>query len=133
MLSIAEVKEGLISYLKSKTSITDRLTDGANEIREVQWQGSDFTYPNVRVRVRELTPFADCGLGTIACHIYVFSEDASSKEADEISGIIANELHEKHFSSSGVMYNLWVTDVISAIRQDIRTWRTEILMSGKVS
>jgi len=94
MLSIAEVKEGLVSYLKSKTAITDRLTDGAEEIREVQWQGSDFTYPNVRVRVRELTPHADCGLGTIACHIYVFSEDASSKEADEISGIIANELHE---------------------------------------
>jgi hypothetical protein len=133
MLSIVDVKEGLITYLKSKTSITDKLSGGANEIREVQWQGVEFTYPNVRVRIRELVPYNDCGLATIASHIYVFSEDASSKEADEIAGIIANELNENHFSSAGVAYNLWVTDVISAIRQDIRTWRAEVLVSGKVS
>lgn len=133
MPSLVEAKEGLVTYLKGKSSITDELTDGADEIREWQWQGTEFTYANVRVRVRSVTPFANCALSDLDGSIYVFSQDASSKEADEIAGIIVDEVNRKSFTSSGVNYNLWVTEQIGSIRQDERTWRAEVILNGKVS
>jgi len=132
MLSIAEVKESIIAYLKANVTITSKLTDGADEIRELQWQGTRFTYPNVRVRVRELQPFQECGYSLMAGSIYVFSEDASSKEADEIAGIIANVLHATYFSSAGVANSLWITELVPSVRQDERTWRAEVMIAGRV-
>jgi len=132
MLTNEDIKTGLIAYTKSRTVITDTLTD-TDEIREFQWQGTKFSYPCIRLRIIENSPFNDCAYNNITFSFLVFSEDASSKEADEIAGIIANELHERSFSSIGVKYNLWVTNLIPAIKMDERTWRSEAMFRASVA
>jgi hypothetical protein len=129
-----ELKEGLISYLQSKTAITSLLyNDDANEIKESQWQGTVAYYPCVRVRIISNNPVGDCSAGTYSASIMCYSEEASSEEADRIAGIIGNTLHNTGFTSSGIRFTVIVSNLVPAIRQDARTWRSEIFINGIVS
>jgi hypothetical protein len=128
-----QIQAALVAYLKGKTDITD-LT-GVDEIREDQWQGTNFSYPNVRVRMISNRPVGgkDCPLQTITVSFMVFSEDASSLEAEQIAGIINNTLNDITFISNGIMVSLRTSNLIPAVRSDERTWRTEALLEGSVS
>jgi hypothetical protein len=138
MLRNDEIQAAIVAYLKTKMAITsllvteDNLT-GATEIREDQWQGSIFTYPNIRVRMLPISPFGDsdqCNASTFSVSIMTFSEDASSQEADKISGIINTSLHAKSFVQGSVSMFLRTTNLIPAVRSDTHTWRAECLMQG---
>lgn len=126
------VQGALIDYLKTKTDVTNLLTT-ANEIREDQWQGRDFVYPNIRCRLISNVPFDDCNLADITLSWEVYSEEASSYQADKICGKIRTVLHNKSFDSNGLHFNLRSTDLIPAIRSDEKTWRSEALFTGNVS
>jgi len=130
MLSNDQIQAGLVAYLKSKTLIIAEVT--ASEIRENEWQGTSFKYPNIRVRMISNTPptHDSCNLTKISVSFLVFTEDASSKNADKIAGIINDTLHNKSFSSTSIEFSLWTTNLIPAIRSDERTWRSEVLMNG---
>ena len=130
-----EIQAGIVAYLKSKTAITSLLySDDPNEIKEDQWQGTTSNYPNVRVRMISNIPAdAVCSASRYNVGIQVFSELDSSREADQIAGIIMGVLHVKGFTSSGIAFTSTVTNVIPAISQDVRTWRSEVLVSGIAS
>jgi hypothetical protein len=70
----------------------------------------------------------DVVIGTLA-----FSEEASSQQADRIAGIIADELHDKQFTSNGIAFGVRTSDLIPAVRTDERTWRSENLNSIRAS
>lgn len=133
MISNNEIQAAIVAYLKSKPLITAEIT--STEIREDQWQGTTFAYPNIRVRLISNVPPTsdDCNLSKISLSVMVFTEDASSLNADRIAGIINDTLHNKSFSSNSIEFRLWTTNLIPAIRSDKRTWRSEVLMSGIVS
>jgi len=142
MITNEDVQSALIAYLKSKSSITNELVDidgvslGAEEIREDQWQGNSFGYPNIRVRMISNIPIGDsdqCDASNIAVSIMAFSEMASSKTAERISGIIGASLHAKSFEQSGLSITLRTTNLIPAVKTDRNTWRAECLMSGVVT
>lgn len=130
-----QIQSALVSYLKSVSSITSSLTAGATEIREDQWQGEVFTYPNIRIRMIDNIPTGD----HVGCpqnfnvSFMAFTEEASSKSAEVIAGIIGSALHGKSFSQSGLHISLIVTNLIPAVRQDRTTWRSECLMKGMMS
>ena len=129
MLSNDAIQSSIVAYLKSVTTITARIV--STEIREDQWQGRDFVYPNIRVRMISNNPKEPhCGLSNISLSIMVFTEDASSHNADEIAGIINNAIHGKSFTSSGINLGLRTTNLVPAYRSDERTWRSEVLISG---
>lgn len=127
-----QIQAGLISYLKSKAAITIQIPS-ASEIHEDQWQGTEFEYPNIRVRMVSNRP------GEIGCPqeievgFQVLSEEDSSQEADTIAGTIADILHGRGFNSNNIHYSLVVSNLIPAFRVDLRTWRSECLMRGSVS
>lgn len=126
-----EIQDAIISTLKANATITALLVAGSTEIREHQWQGTTFTYPNIRVRmISNVEESANCELSTISLSIQVFSEEASSLECNRISGIIRSELHDKSFTQDGVHIYLRSTNLIPAIRSQVRTWRAEVMMSG---
>jgi hypothetical protein len=131
------IQAALVAYLKLRTTLTNKLVacgSSASEIREDEWQGTNFVYPNVRVRMIDNSPMADSGCGqNISFSVMVFSEHASSLEAEEISGIIAKDFHGRSFSSNSIAFSTTVTNLVPAIRSDIRTWRSEVLMTGIVS
>jgi len=128
------VQGALIDYLKTKSDVTDELkTPGSDEIREDQWQGRDFDYPCIRLRLISNTIDTDCNRNNITLSWEAYSEESSSYEADRISGIIRSVLHNKSFSQNGLHFSLWSTDLVPAIRRDKRTWRSECLMRGTVT
>ena len=128
------IQSAIIAYLKTKTTILAELPYD-EEIREDQWQGREFHYPNIRVRLTSLIPQGsqDCNLAVINLSILVYSEKSSSYEADEIAGIISSVLHATQFTHQSINFGLWTTNIIPAIRSEINVWRSEVLMNGIVS
>lgn len=142
MLSNYQLQSAIIAYLKAQSAITDALDidndgDGADEIREDQWKGSNYTYPNIRVRLITNNPLhddADCSASRISLSIMVFSEKDSSLECEQISGIIHTTLHGKSFITNGIAFaKLRTTNLIPAISVGLQTWRSECLMTSLVS
>ena len=134
-----QVQAGLVSYLKGKSDVTDELVTpanltGADEIREDHWEGTEFTYPNIRVRLISNVPVDDgCQLSKVAVSFMCNSEDYSSQEADRISGIINNTLHGKSFSSNGIAFSARLTNLLPARKTDVRTWTSEAIFNMLVS
>lgn len=133
-----ELKKALVSRLKSNANVLAELSSDSTKIKEWQWQGDEFLYPCVRVRI--LTDMGNvpdpngCNKTTVKYGIMAFSEEASSQQADRISGIIANELHTQSFTSEGIRFaSLRVETIIPAIRMDERTWVSEVVISGTAS
>lgn len=134
MIRNDQIQAAIISYFKGKTNITDQLAAGATEIREDQWQSTDFTYPHIRVRLLSLEPLDDgCEHYRVRFSGLTFSEESSSQQADRIAGIIANEIHNKSFMSNGFAFSIRLTNLVPAIRETIRTWRSEAIFQGLVS
>lgn len=129
MLSVYDIQVALIARLKATTTLTDVVT--SVEIREDQWQGTEFVYPNVRVRLLPSSPReTNCDVLDINFSILVFSEQDSSIQAEQIAGIINTALHARSFTSNSVRLSCWTVRQIPAIRQDTRTWRSEIIFRG---
>ena len=130
-----EIQAGLVSYLKSKTAITSLLySDETKQIKEYMWQGTEEAYyPCIRVKLFGNIPEDDCTKTRYSASILAFDENASSHDADYIAGIIAGILRRRNFTSEGVAFTCRVTNVIHAVRQDMRTWRSEILITGLAS
>ena len=92
MITLPDVQASIITKLKAAASITSLLTD-VKEIREVEWVGSVFSYPNIRVRVESFDRVtADCNIFNVSVNIYVFGENSSSKLTNTIASAIFNLL-----------------------------------------
>lgn len=130
LYSINEVKGALISKLKATTSIVSRLAN-SDEIRELSWKGTNFSYPNIRVKVNSLRTFQDC-YQELEASIYVSSELDSSIEADEIAGIIVNTFHTKNFTSDGIRFNFVIANPIPAFAPNQILWRSEIVITTNI-
>jgi len=128
-----QIQAVLIAYLKANTTITGSLDD-EDEIREDGWKGTEFTYPNIRIRMISNEPmYTDSCYQRISVSFIVFSEDASSLESDQIAGIIGNELHNHPFSASNLTITLKVQNLIPSIWYGEHVWRSEVIMNGIVS
>ena len=134
MLRNDQIQSAWVAYLKSNATILAELPDN-DEIREDNWQGDEFSYPNIRVRIVSNSPVAgrDCNLHDVVIGTLAFSENASSQQADRIAGIIADELHDKQFVSENIAFGVRASDLIPAVRTDERTWRSEMISSIRAS
>jgi len=129
MIPNNELQAAIIAYLLDKDDITSELGD-ADDIREDQWQGRLFGYPNIRVKMISNTPFNDdCG-SRFSVSIMSFTEDTSSQRCDRLSGIINRKFHSKAFRSNDIAFSCRTTSLTPAIRQDVRVWRSEVVISG---
>ena len=118
-----QVREAIIDVIEANATIM-ALLDDVNEVRESDWKGMEFTYPNYRVRINSITPFEDC-YQNLDASIYCFSEEKSSQEAEEMAGTVANELDDKSFTQDSIRFTNVSVDIIPAIAQDELTWRAE--------
>ncbi len=134
MLGVDDIRSALISYMKTKTAITGAIGN-TTEIRERQWQGTEFEYPCVRVKISSAVPqmAGECNIFDCNISIEVFSETAQSSQADDIAGIINTVLHRRSFSHGGVRFMLWTSRIIEAVREDTRTWKSEVVIQAMVS
>lgn len=134
MLRNDQIQSAWVAYLKSNTTILAELDDN-DEIREDGWKSTKFSYPNIRVRLIDNVPEAgrDCNFHNITISTMVFSEEASSQQADRIAGIIMTELHDTQFVANGISFGVRTTNLAPAIWSDEQTWRSEVIQSIRAS
>lgn len=126
-----QVRDAIIDVIKANATIM-ALLDDANEVREFNWKGTDFSYPNYRVRINGVPPFDTC-YQNLDASIYCFSEEASSQEAEEMAGTVANELFEDSFTQDSIRFTHIITDPIPAIAESERIWRAECQLRSLIN
>lgn len=136
MITNSAFQEGLVARLKDNTraeiaALHAALAGGdASEVRENQFQGTEFSYPAIRAHVNYNTPI---GEGPCRDEVFRFyfsitswSEDASSKEADDIAGLVAEALDEAIIDVIAFKTgNISLGSLNSATRIGPRLWRGE--------
>lgn len=121
------IQAAIVSKLKADTLLVAFLTSlGAGaEIRESQWQGTTFAYPNVRVelgtQIEEGNP--PC-YSTQPFTVYSYSEQDSSREANQLAGYVNDALLRQMISGTGWHSQLIISDGnIAARRVSERVWQ----------
>jgi hypothetical protein len=114
-----------ISSLKSKTAITSLLAN-AREIREIEWQGTDFDYPAVRVGLDFMPSIERCGPDDAEVIIEVFSDEKSSKKATQIASLIYTTYHGKAFTQNGVRFSTVIVREVERPDRSIYAWQRNI-------
>lgn len=106
------------------------LPDGGRGVSELNWRGDVFTYPNVRIALEsqtDATPDSNCTPVFVDWSAYVFSEKHSSREANEIAGLIAVYFKGRNFTSNGLRFaRVEILENIPALQDDPNTWRSQV-------
>lgn len=133
MISNADIQASWIAKLKATSAVTARIS--TVEIREDQWKGQTFTYPNIRVKLGPLmptTPNNNCQIFRSEVSIRVYVEQKSSKTADEIAGIVATQFWGHPFTNGAVKFTaINLTSVMPADTPewDEQSWMAEVNLS----
>lgn len=128
MITNNDAQAAVVAWLKANTTVTDLDSNFPDEIREETWQGEDFTYPNIRVSC-EITA-GEC-YDDLFCVISSFSEQKSSKESQNIAGVVATELHNKSFEQDSIRFSALTVKTIRAVQED-GIWQAKAEVTGKV-
>lgn len=128
MISNELIQAAIVAKTQASATIIAALTDGATGIKEFNYKGADFSYPCVRIQLD-----SQIDISEIACpsqvefSFYIFSEKASSKEANQIAGIIVSAFRGLSFSQNSIKFvKINILENIPAIAQDERLWRAQI-------
>jgi len=116
-------KAAWIASLKSKPTLLALLST-SGDIKETQWQGSDFIYPAVRVSVDFMPSVNRCGPDDADVEIKVYSEEKSSKQSVHIANVIYGLYHGHPFTAAGVMFNTVIVKKIDKPMRSIFAWET---------
>lgn len=127
------IQAALIAWLKTRSLIVAEVIS-TEEIREDQWGGTAYVYPNIRVRLIKNVATGHQGcLQKCDIGIQVYTEDASSLNCDRIAGIIAKEIHDRQFSSNSIQFGVVVTNLVPAYHRTAQTWMAEVLLDTNIS
>jgi hypothetical protein len=105
MRTVDEIQIALIERLKADTALV-ALLGTADQIKETEWQGAEFTYPAVRVENTVKPNVAYCPPDDVDITIFCLSEKKSSKQCSLIASAVSDIFHNKRgqTSSNGVKF-----------------------------
>jgi hypothetical protein len=136
MRTTDEVQIALLAYLKAQSTLVSMLST-SEQIKETQWQGTDFTYPAVRLGNDVLPSQDGCSPDGVEGTILVFSENKSSKQCSQIAGEVARLLHRLSFTSavSGVKFmRIYVAKVTYPTQAEGTTiWSSQVQITAQVN
>lgn len=132
MISNELFQAAVVAKLKANTALVNWLTalSAGNEIRETSWQGATFTYPAVRVEAGNQLPGPQTSVcylttGEITFTVQSFSESDSSKQADELAGMVNNALMGTRLNGTGFnSLSIQSDGLTHAARTAERVWRS---------
>lgn len=105
-ISPEQIQEVVIARLKGDTLLTTALAEGPSGVRESQWRGTAFEYPNVRLQRCLLSPYGNgpCADSLRRCQftIQVSSKKDSSVTAQELQGLVMASLEGARLASADV-------------------------------
>jgi hypothetical protein len=112
----SDIQKFLVQTILLHTSDSSLLPD-TTEVREDNWHGKTYSYPNIRVRVeRQEIESGNCNYSNAYAVILVNSEEPSSDQCNDIAFSVAEYLHEKTISDSIVN-----NDSIKSIKISVST------------
>jgi hypothetical protein len=129
------IQADFVADLKAYAALTT-LLDSASEVREAQYQGTVFFFPAVRVSLDSQTYYEErdqCDHTSLTFSVYAYAEDASSRLADLIAGVVNERLHRRYLRGTG--YNIpriRSRGLISAVREGEHIWRAEAIFEGHI-
>lgn len=141
MISVISFQEEIIDALAACADLT-ALVD-SDEIREYQYQGTEFAYPCVRVDVRNQVPEGDapCRLtiSIINFAVLAYSEEESSRECERVCYQIVECLFGTQIEmATPVEGPDWRTETVNLVqinaprRMAEKVWRGEVIFRCRV-
>lgn len=123
MVAQQHIQAATIRLLKAYAPLVALVGD---DIREDEWQGTTFTYPNVRVAMGPQVPYSEC-FDQQAFYVLCFSEEASSNQCMYIANLVYSALAEINFTDSNFksMEIEWA-QTIPPFHVANGVWRTEV-------
>lgn len=119
-----DVKAAWIANLKTKPQIIALVTP--EEIREVEWQSTDFVYPNIRVSVEFRPSLNRCGPDDADVEIIAFSEQKSSKQSAHIASVIEQLYHGTNFKQNGFFFSTVIVRKVEKPMRSVFAWETRV-------
>lgn len=116
-------KASWIADLKSQSSLTSLVGD---EIRETEYQSTEWVYPSIRVSLTFRPSINRCGPDDADVEIEVYSEEKSSKESVHISSLIYELYHGKPFQKLGIKFNTVIVREIVKPDRTIFAWMSKV-------
>lgn len=126
-----QIQVSIVANLKSRASLVSFLSS-SSQIKESQFQGTEFFYPAVRVSVDWMPPLPRC-LGTAEIVIDVFSEQKSSDQASTIAGEIQTLYHKKPFEQDGVKFPIVTVMKVDAPVRDVLAWNSKVHLKVRIA
>lgn len=93
MIGLHLVQATIVAALKDDETLVELV---GVEIRELQWQGTEFAFPAVRVRMGIALPTGEKCIGShsvMPFRVVVFSEESSSLQCDQIAAQVVEVLY----------------------------------------
>lgn len=98
MISVTELQTALIAKLQADVTLITILPEGVESIREMEWRGTDFEYPCVRVSRVIAIPAGRC-LWSVNWTVAAYSKRDSSISAQNIQGLIVAALDGRQLNT----------------------------------
>jgi len=138
MISDDLIQAAIVTTLKANSTLTAWLSarSSADEIREASFQGAVFEYPSVRVQLGTQTEAGNppC-YSTLPFTLWCFSESDSSREADQLAGLVYPVLLRQKFSGTGFTSGLITATgggILKATRVSNRVWRAGVQLQCNI-
>ena len=116
-------KDAWIASLKSHLTLVALVGD---EIREVEYQSTDWNYPAVRVALEFRPSINRCGPDDANVEIDVYSEQKSSKQATHIASLIYSLYHGVPFEINGIRFSTVIVREVTKPDRSIFAWMIKL-------
>lgn len=125
------VQAAWVAYLKAQPTLV-ALLPSSNNIKELEWQGEDWTYPAVRISV-DFFPSVNGCIPRAEIFIDIFSEGKTSNQASNIAGMIQNLVHRRPFTSVGVTSFMVIVQEVTHPARSIFAWQSSIKINTLIA
>lgn len=127
MISSLSVQRATIAWMKANTSIVSSVP--TDEIRENEWQGNVFVYPNIRVKVMDLSNLMRnrCDVTNAPIDIIINSNVPSSLQSETIAQTVIAQVEGQSFTFSGVRFTSIIAKQTPSFRVESEgIWRNVV-------
>lgn len=135
MVSVEILQAAIMARLKAYASLTLLTSD----LRELGYQGTDFTYPNVRLAIQNQVADRECDtLSVVTFSLFAYSDASSSKMCSTVINAARLSLNQRKLTDVDTPERFVGLRMIQASmrapqRVSTKVWRADVHFTVKVS
>lgn len=117
-------KSAWIANLKANPTVIAPVI--TQEVREFEYQSTDWTYPCIRVAVEFIPSPNYCGPDDANIELEIYSAEKSSKESVHVASLIQSHYHGHPFSQGNTRFVTVVVRKVEKPMRDVPAWVTRV-------